>query len=103
MTRDELKKIDKELNLNIEKDKILIKKRGYYLYYNEPNKNEKDIMVHKHDCGFCSWGSGNGRESKKAGRNGVWIGPFETPNQAEYFVDLVIRVDKRSRHTCCNR
>jgi hypothetical protein len=64
MTYFKLKKIDKLLDKSLEKDEILIKKRGYYLYYNEPNKNDKDIMIHKHDCGFCAWGSGNNREKK---------------------------------------
>jgi hypothetical protein len=101
MTREELKKIDRSLDVSDLKDKILIDKKGYFLYYNEPNKNEKDIKIHKHDSGFCAWGSGNGRENKIAGKNGVWIGPFESSEQAENFVRNVLDIDDVSPDTCC--
>ena len=42
MTTKQLTKLDNELDITNPKDKILIDKRGYYLYYNEPNKKRKD-------------------------------------------------------------
>jgi hypothetical protein len=103
MKANELQKINNSLSIEDKKDKILIEKRGYFLYYNDPNKKVKDIKVHRYDCGFCAWGSGNGRESKIVGRNGVWIGPFDTVEQAEYFTMNVINIDKVSIHSCCEK
>lgn len=100
MTTEELKKIDIELDSSVIKDKILISKRGFFLYYNEPNKKIKDIKIHTHDCGFCAWGIGRDIE-KEAGRNGVWIGPFSTKEQAEKFAKNIINPDNLSTHTCC--
>ena len=99
MTTKQLTKLDNELDITNPKDKILIDKRGYFIYYNEPNKKIKEIKIHIHNCGFCAWGSG--RDIKKeAGRNGVWIGPFKTPEQAEKFANNIIKPDKQSRHSC---
>ena len=99
MTKKELTKLDKSLDKTNEKDNILIKKRGYFVYYNEPNKKTKEIKIHKYNCGFCAWGSG--RDTKKeAGRNGVWVGPFKTVIQAENFINNIINLDKQSSHTC---
>lgn len=97
MNAKQLQKIDSELDENLEKDRILKNKRGYFLYYNEPNKGIKDIKIHHHDCGFCAWGSG--RETvKESGRNGVWIGSFELFQHAENFAKDVIGIDRVS---CC--
>jgi hypothetical protein len=103
MTKKQLIKIDKALDVDLIKDKILIKKRGYFIYYNDPNKSTKEIKVHTHTCGFCAWGSGNGRTSKKAGKNGVWIGPFENPKQAKIFAKEIIKPIKVSYHKCITK
>jgi hypothetical protein len=100
MNAKQLRKIDSELDYNFSKDNILINKRGFFLYYNEPNKRLKDINIHSHDCGFCTWGSG--RETvKEVGRNGVWIGPFRSTDQAETFARNVLIIENVSRHSCC--
>ena len=44
MTTKQLQKIDVALDETCKQDQILIDKRGYYLYYNEPNKKRKDII-----------------------------------------------------------
>jgi hypothetical protein len=100
MTKKQLIKIDKALNVAVIQDEILIKKRGYFIYYNDPTKKNKEVKVHIHTCGFCAWGSGNGRSSIKAGKNGVWIGPFEKPKQAKIFARETIKPIKVSYHTC---
>jgi hypothetical protein len=100
MTKEELILLDKKLDESNKIDNVLISKRGFYIYYNEPNKKVKEIKIHVHYCGFCAWGSGRDIP-KEAGRNGVWIGPFDTPEQAEEFVGKIINVEKCSRHSCC--
>jgi hypothetical protein len=77
---------------------ILEKKRGYYLYYNEPTKLRKEVNIHLHTCGFCEWGSG--RQNAEPGRNGVWIGPFKTVNQAENFANQILKPNGLKNHTC---
>lgn len=101
MKAKQLQKIDSELDINLEKDRILKNKRGYFLYYNEPNKKIKDIKIHNHDCGFCAWGSGRDSD-KEVGRNGVWIGAFELLTQAENFAKDVIKIDDVSYCSCIN-
>lgn len=86
MERNILMKINNELNTINVKDSILISKRGFYLYYNEPNKNRKEIKIHSHICGNCAWGSGK-ISNKEVGRNGVWVGPFQTCKQAQDFAN----------------
>lgn len=100
MTSKQLIELNNSLDPKSKKDKILIDKRGYYLYYNDPNKKLKDIKVHIYTCGFCAWGSGRDI-SKEPGRNGVWIGPFRTPEQAEAFAVNILNIENVSRHTCC--
>jgi len=84
MKRKELIQIDQSLDASVGRDSILISKRGFYIYYNEPNKDTKQIKIHSHICGQCAWGSGK-IPKKEVGKNGVWIGPFKTTKQAEYF------------------
>ena len=101
MTKEQLIRIDNDLDANIEKDSILISKKGFYIYFNERNKHSKVIQIHSHSCGECAWGSGK-ISKKEVGKNGVWIGPFEKPIQAEdfakdYFVGCKINID-----TCVN-
>lgn len=99
MSKKELTALDVSLCTSDTKDKILIRKRGFYVYYNEPNKNSKEIKIHTHNCGFCAWGSG--RDMKlQAGRNGVWIGPFNTLKQAENFITTILNTTQFSQHIC---
>ena len=100
MTNNKLIELNNSLDPESKKDKILIDKRGYYLYYNDPNKKLKDIKVHIHTCGFCAWGSGRDI-GKESGRNGAWIGPFSTPEQAEMFAVNILNIEIVSCHTCC--
>lgn len=99
MTKTDLTLLDASLNISDKKDKILIRKRGFFIYYNEPNKKSKVIKIHHHNCGFCAWGSG--RDIKlEAGLNGVWIGPFNTIIQAENFITTILNSSQFSHHTC---
>ena len=75
MYSSDLKAFDERLDPKMGSDLILIKKRGYFLYYNEPNKKVKDVKVHLHSCGFCAFGSGR-VGTQVPGKNGVWIDPF---------------------------
>ena len=100
MTTKQLQKIDVALDETCKQDQILIDKRGYYLYYNEPNKKRKDIKIHIHTCGFCAWGAGRDIKTE-AGRNGIWIGPFSTKQQAKAFAKNILGIDNVSGHTCC--
>jgi hypothetical protein len=99
MTTRDLTILDTSLSTADTKDKILIRKRGFYIYYNEPNKSSKVIKIHTHNCGFCAWGSGRDVEVE-AGRNGVWIGPFNTIIQAENFITTILNSTQFSRHSC---
>jgi hypothetical protein len=99
MTKRDLTIIDNSLSISNAKDKILIHKRGFFVYYNEPTKKSKEIKIHTHNCGFCAWGSG--RDTiLEAGRNGVWIGPFNTINQAENFITTILNSTQFSYHSC---
>lgn len=94
----ELKQLDTTLDNFNDIGQILKDKRGYYIYYNKPNKKEKPIKIHKHYCGECSWGSGK-IKNKTTGKNGVWIGPFSNAGQVDIFIKdnfptLVDKVDK---------
>ena len=102
MTIEELKEIDNGLHQFDAKDKILIDKRGYFLYYNEPNRATKDVNIHVHFCGFCAWGAGTNRDSEP-GRNGVWIGPFSEIEQAQTFAENVLNELNYTTHSCCER
>lgn len=74
MTREELIKIDSNLELTKIADQFLAKKRGYYVYYNVPNKLTHALLIHHHTCGHCKYGIGR-LTNAKAGENGAWIGP----------------------------
>ena len=99
MTKTDLTLLDTLLSTSDTKDKILIRKRGFFIYYYEPNKNSKEIKIYTHNYGFCAWGSGRDVEVE-AGRNGVWIGPFNTILQAENFTTTILNSSQFSRHTC---
>jgi hypothetical protein len=97
----DLKAIDVRLDPKVGSDLILINKWGYFLYYNEPNKKVKDVKVHIYNCGFCAFGSGRDA-TQEPGRNGVWIGPFSSKEQADNFATLVLNISTVSSHSCCN-
>ncbi len=84
MPRQILEEINNQLNNNDSKDGILIRLRGFYFYYNEPNEATHNILIHRETCGFCQFGAGTQRNAEP-GRNGAWVGPFSTPEQAEQF------------------
>ena len=103
MKTKELIKLDNSLNTLSEISNILIRKRGFYIYFNEPNKKVKQIKIHTHTCGNCNWGSGK-RSLSEAGRNGVWIGPFSEVGQAEKFIYDFFGANNniKFKHTCIN-
>lgn len=58
MYSKELKAIDVKLDPIMEcSGLILINKREYFLYNNEPNKKVKDLKVHIYNCGFRAFDS----------------------------------------------
>lgn len=77
MTKEEIIQLDNMLNPKAKNDSIIIQKRGYYVYYNKPNKSERKLKIHHHTCGQCKYGIGK-ISGSEAGLNGVWIGPSET-------------------------
>jgi len=85
MKKEKLIALDKKLDATLLSSQILIDKRGYYFYYNEPNKRDKPLLIHKYFCGECAWGSGK-RKKKELGKKGVWIGPFAEINYAVEFI-----------------
>ena len=100
MKKKELELLDSFIDVLTTAIEILKKNRGFYIYYNEPTKNIKNIKVHSHLCGFCAWGSGRGVKLKESGRNGVWIGPFKNPKQAKLFGKNTLMQDNISEHKC---
>lgn len=100
MKKEELYELDKSLKYFGDFGSILINKRGFYLYYNEPTKSTKEVNIHSHTCGFCMWGSGRGKQNAEPGRNGVWIGPFKTTVQAEKFAKEILKPHSLKTHTC---
>ena len=100
MKNNELKALDNSIEQFKLASEILISKRGYYIYYNEPTKATKNVKIHTHVCGFCAWGSGRGVDSKESGKNGVWIGPFKTSKQARLFAENILKPVKISEHSC---
>jgi hypothetical protein len=100
MKKEELYELDKSLKHFGDFGSILTKKRGFYLYYNEPTKSTKEVNIHSHTCGFCKWGSGSGKQDTEPGKNGVWIGPFKTTTQAEKFANEMLKPHSSKTHTC---
>jgi hypothetical protein len=84
MSKQVLEEINNHLNENDPKDGILIRLRGYYFYYNEPTEATHTVLVHRDTCGHCCFGAGR-NSNAEPGRNGAWVGPFSTPEQAEQF------------------
>jgi hypothetical protein len=85
MNKKELSKVDKAIeSLNV-LAALALKKRGFYAYYNIPNKSSRTVVIHKHNCGQCAFGTGKIINSI-SGKNGVWIGPFlKKPNARSFF------------------
>lgn len=84
MNRKELKDLERSVTKLNPLFDILIKRQGFYFYFNEPNKKTKLLKVHKHFCGNCSYGIG--KINGENGKNGVWIGPFENAENIKKFV-----------------
>jgi hypothetical protein len=84
MPRQLLEEMNDHLNENDPKDGILIRLRGYYFYYNNPTEVSHTVLVHRDTCGHCCFGAGHNNNAEP-GRNGAWVGPFSTPEQAEEF------------------
>ncbi len=100
MKNKELEKIDNLIGTLPLIQNILSDLRGIYIYYNEPTKDSREIVFHKHTCGHCAFGSGK-RKKKTPGKNGVWIGPFSTSRQAEKFLQLSgLNVAQKKKCTC---
>jgi hypothetical protein len=101
MDSNEIRGIDEKLVSENLTDSILINKRGYFIYYNEPNKKHKIINIHNYNCGFCAWGSGRKIDNKIPGKNGVWIGPFGNIEQAKDFIIDFFGDNDFTYHSCC--
>jgi hypothetical protein len=89
MTRSQLLRFSNNLNPDILTDRILINKKGYYVYFNEPNKKKRTIKIHHHTCGNCCFGSGK-LPKGESGRNGVWIGPSNSVNNLVKLIKVLL-------------
>jgi hypothetical protein len=85
MKKSELEKVDNLVDDFLNIGEILKAQRGIYIYYNKPTKNSREIVLHRHSCGYCAFGSGTKTE-KTPGKNGVWMGPFSKVSQAISFI-----------------
>jgi hypothetical protein len=97
MKKTELEKIDNLIGKLPLIQNILRELRGIYIYYNEPTKDSREIVFHKHTCGHCAFGSGK-QKNKTPGKNGVWIGPFSKVSQANSFLKssgIIVTVSKK--------
>lgn len=86
MKTKKIQALDDILDSLGEVGEILIMKRGYFIYYNEPTSTTRQIVIHSHICGNCLFGAGK-QKSAEAGKNGVWIGPFSTSKQVEKHIE----------------
>ncbi|HTL82631.1 MAG TPA: hypothetical protein VL651_13050 [Bacteroidia bacterium] len=85
MTREILLKLDAALKKESPAENLLISKRGYYFYWKKSDKCPSAIRIHRHDCGYCAWGSGKIRKTKST-RTGRWIGPFRNIALVKKFI-----------------
>lgn len=99
MSRKELKLFDEKLNHQNEIDHMLISKRGYYVYYNKPNRDSKPLRIHNHTCGDCFYGIGKQTQSKP-GKNGVWIGPTNSIESLQKIISAIFG-ERSSLCSCC--
>ena len=81
---------------------LLSQRRGLYIYYNEPTAKTRQIVIHKHTCGNCAFGSGK-QTSAEAGRNGVWIGPFSTTIQVNSHIKKFNLTDVEVKKCTCTK
>lgn len=86
MNKKELSKVDKAIESLSSLADLASRKRGYYAYYNIPNKSSRTVVIHKHNCGQCAFGTGKISNSI-SGKNGVWIGPFIKKTHAISFFE----------------
>ncbi len=72
----------------------------YYFYLNFPKYKDKEILIHKKNCGFCKNETGNTI-------NGFWAGPFTKIEDAEINLiklnNLVIHKFKYRKCSCCKQ
>lgn len=73
-----------------------LSKDFFYLYHNWAAGQENKI--HLESCAHCNYGFGQ-RRIQIRGRNGVWIGPFDTPELAEEYC-LGNGIVHHDRHDC---
>lgn len=100
MSRKELESFDTDLNNNqSETGQLLSKKRGYYFYYNIPNRETKPLKIHKHTCGECCFGIGK-QPNALPGRNGTWIGPCHSIDAMITIIQDIIG-ETPTTCTCC--
>ena len=84
--KESLINLEKSLDIILLGAEVLKKGIGFYVYYNKPNENRRDFVIHKSSCGQCAWGTGK-IPGSQPGKNGVWIGPFSNINQATAFIN----------------
>jgi hypothetical protein len=99
MSRKELYSFDQKLNDQLEIDRILIRKRGFYVYYNKPNRERKPLKIHHHTCGECCYGIGKITKAEP-GRNGVWIGPAYSIESLQIIIQDILGAES-SLCSCC--
>jgi hypothetical protein len=99
MSRKELYKLDKKLNDQLDIDRIVLQKRGFYVYYNKPNRERKPLKIHHHTCGECCFGIGKINKAKP-GKNGVWIGPAYSIKALQIIIQDILGADS-SLCSCC--
>jgi hypothetical protein len=99
VSRKELNKLDCGLESQIDVDRMLINKRGYYLYYNKPNRDSKHLLIHHHTCGECCYGIGK-QPNTKPGRNGVWIGPSHSIEALQIIIQDMLG-EETALCSCC--
>jgi hypothetical protein len=98
--REKLEKIIDSIELSLD---ILKKGVGYYVYYNKPNKRTKLFKIHRETFGNCAWGTGK-ISIAEPGLNGVWIGSFNSKEQAIQFINenLNPMLEQIQECNCCS-
>lgn len=90
MTKKEIKDARKKLPENSVFNSIINQKEGFYYYFNWMAGIENKL--HYCECGHCAFGSGK-RDDSENGKNGVWIGPFESRKIAKEALKIRFRLD----------
>lgn len=68
----------------------------YFIY---ENWTHKKAIVHRADCVCCNYGKGRYDALKYSERNGRWLGPFQTREEAKEAADRT----KRKLVAMCRR